>query len=144
MSDTEKKRQTNKESLHATLRKRPNSSGHFSILLYTTNHWLSKRSHQGINNVDVFNRCLFRPNNYSLKNSWLCIVSVKTKTHILFPQEVWPCFFFYWGMYNTKSQWTIGTCNRDISFRIANVAEQHKSVFWCHKGHEAAKNNMHT
>lgn len=88
MSGTHKKGQANKKSLQGKLRKRPNSSGHFNILLYTTNHLLSKWSHQDTNNVGGFSGCLFRPNNYSLKNSWLCIVSVEIKTHILFPQEV--------------------------------------------------------
>lgn len=144
MSGIYKKRQASKKSLQTKLRKRPNSSGHFNILLYTTNHLLSKWSHQDTNNVDSFNGCLFRPNNYSLKNSWLCIVSVKIKTQILFPQEIWLCVFFYWRMYNTESWWTIGTCDQDISFRIANVAEQLKNVFGCHKGHEEANNDMHT
>lgn len=144
MSGIYKKRQANKKSLQAMLRKRPNSSGHFNILLYTTNHWLSKWSHQGTNNVEVFNGCLFRPNNPSLKSSCLCIVTVKIKTRIFFPQRIWLWSFSYWGMYNTESWWTIGTCDRDISFRIANVAKRQKRVFWCHKGHEAAKSNMHT
>ena len=144
MSGIYKKRKANKKSLQATLRKHLNSSGHFSILLYTTKHLLSKWSHQGTNNVNVFNGCLFRPNNYSLKNSWMCTVSVKIKTHILFPQEIWLCFFLYWGMYNTESWRTTGTCDQDISFRVANMAKQQKSVFWRHKGHKAAKNDTQT
>lgn len=139
MSGIYKKRQANKKSLQATLRKRPNSSGHFNILLYSTNHWLSKWSHQGTNNVEVFNGCLFRPNNYSLKSSCLCIVWVKIKTCILFPQGFWLWGFFCWGMYNTGCWWTIGTCDQDISFGIANVTKRQKGVFWCRKGHEAAK-----
>lgn len=144
MSGIYQKRQANKKSLQATLRKRPNSSGHFSILLYTTNHWLSKWSHQGTNNVDVFNGCLFRPNNYSLKSSCLCIVSVKIKTCILFPQGICLWDFFYRGMHNTESWSTKRTYDQDICFRIANVDKRQKSVFWCHKGHEAAQNNIHT
>lgn len=88
MSGIHKKGQASKKSLQAKLRKRPNSLGHFNILLYTTNHLLSKWSHQGTNNVGGFSGCLLRPNKYSLKNSWLCIVSVEIKTHILFPQEI--------------------------------------------------------
>lgn len=144
MSGIYKKRQANKKSLQAMLRKRPNSSGHFSILLYTTNHRLPQWSHQGTNNVEVFNGCLFRLNNYSLKSSCLCIASVKIKTCILFPQGIWLWVFFYWGMYNTESWWTIGTWDRDVSFGIANVAKRQKSVFWCHEGHEAVKNDVHT
>lgn len=123
MSGIYKKRQANKKSLQATLRKCPNSSGHFGILLYTTNHWLPQWSHQGTNNVEVFNGCLFRLNNYSLKSGCLCIASVKIKTCIFFPQGVWLWVFFYWGMYNTEFWWTIGTWDQDTSFRIANVAK---------------------